>query len=89
MLVWEKNSFTTYFIINLLGQQKSLSRVRLFVTPQTVYSSWNFPGQNMGVDSHSLLRGSSKPRDWTQVSHTEGGFFTSWVTREAQEYWSG
>ena len=24
-------------------------------------------------------RGSSQPRDWTQVSHVAGGFFTSWV----------
>ena len=32
--------------------------------------------------------GSSQPRDWTQVSHIGGGFFTSWATREAQEYWS-
>ena len=31
-------------------------------------------------------RGSLKPRDWTQVSHIAGGFFTSWATREAQEY---
>ena len=28
-------------------------------------------------------RGSSQPRDQTQVSHIVGGFFTSWVTREA------
>ena len=34
-------------------------------------------------------KGSSQPRDWTQVSHIGGGFFTSWATREAQEYWSG
>ena len=34
-------------------------------------------------------RGSSQPRDRTQVSHITGGFFTSWATREAQEYWSG
>ena len=27
-------------------------------------------------------RGSSQPRDRTQVSHIAGGFFTSWVTRE-------
>ena len=33
-------------------------------------------------------RGSSQPRDWTQVSCTAGRFFTSWATREAQEYWS-
>ena len=34
-------------------------------------------------------RGCFQPRDRTQVSHTVGRFFTSWVTREAQEYWSG
>ena len=34
-------------------------------------------------------RGSSQPRGWTQVSHIAGGFFTSWATRENQEYWSG
>ena len=34
-------------------------------------------------------RGSSRPRDQTQVSCTAGRFFTSWATREAQEYWSG
>ena len=34
-------------------------------------------------------RGSSQPRNWTQVSCIVGGFFTSWATREAQEYWSG
>ena len=30
-------------------------------------------------------RGSSQPRDPTQVSHIVGGFFTSWATRKAQE----
>ena len=34
-------------------------------------------------------RGSSQPKDQTQVSHIAGGFFTSWATRESQEYWSG
>ena len=29
-------------------------------------------------------RGSSQPRDQTQVSHIDGRFFTSWATREAQ-----
>ena len=31
-------------------------------------------------------RGSSQPRDQTQVSCIAGRFFTSWATREAQEY---
>ena len=33
-------------------------------------------------------RESSQPRDWTQVSCIVGGFFTNWVTGEAQKYWS-
>ena len=28
-------------------------------------------------------RGSSQPRDWTQVSRIAGGFFTSWTTKKA------
>ena len=36
-----------------------------------------------------FFRGSSQTRDRTQVSCIVGGFFTSWATREAQEYWSG
>ena len=31
-------------------------------------------------------RGSSQPTDWTPVSHIVGGFFTIWVTREAQNF---
>ena len=33
-------------------------------------------------------RDSSQTRVRTQVSHIAGRFFTSWVTRESQEYWS-
>ena len=35
-----------------------------------------------------FLRGSSQPRDRIQVSSIAGRFFTSWATREVQEYWS-
>ena len=31
-------------------------------------------------------RGSSQPRDWTQVSHIAGRFFTSQTTKEVQEH---
>ena len=34
-------------------------------------------------------KGSSQLRGRTQVSRIAGGFFTSWGTKEAQEYWSG
>ena len=107
--------------------------------PVRLLCSWGFPGNNTGVDSHSLLqgtfrtqglnpvscvadrlfavftqscltlcdsmdyivhrilqarilewvantfsRGSSQPRDQTQVSCIAGVFFTKWATREAQ-----
>ena len=48
--------------------------------PHGLYSPWNSPGQNTGVNSLSLLQGSSQPGDRTQLSCTGGGFFTSWAT---------
>ena len=52
--------------------------------PHCLYSPWNFPAQNTGVGiAFPFSRGSSQPRDRTQVSCIAGGFFTSWATREA------
>ena len=67
------------------GKPKSESRsvVSDSLWPHGPYSLWNSLGQNTGVGSLSLLQGSSQPRDWTQVSHIAGRFFTSWATREA------
>ena len=50
--------------------------------PHGLYGPWNSPGQNIGVvgkgrEAFPFSRGSSKPRDQTQVSHNAGGFFTS------------
>ena len=37
-----------------------------------------------------VSRGSSQPKDWTQVSFIAGRFFTVWVTgKPIQAYWSG
>ena len=47
------------------------------------------PGKNTGVGCHALSRGSFQPRDWTQVSHIKHRSFTSWATRETQEYRNG
>ena len=44
----------------------------------------NFPGKNTGVAS-PFSRGSSQPRDRTQISHIAGRFFIVWATREAQK----
>ena len=61
---------------------KSLSPVQLFVTPS------NSPGQKLEWVAFPFSRVSSQPRDQTQVSHIAGDFFTSWATKEVQEYWS-
>ena len=45
------------------------------------------PGKNTGVGCMPSSRGSSQPKDLTQVSCTAGRFFTIWATRAAQEYW--
>ena len=72
-----------------------LSHVQLFVTPWTVAARllcpWGFFKQERILEwvAMSSSRGSSHPRDRTQVSWIEGGFLTIWATREAQEYWSG
>ena len=70
-----------------------------------IYSSRSVMSDSLwvhGLYSHGILqarilecvafpfsRGSSQPRDQTQVSHIAGRFFTSWSSREAQAYWSG
>ena len=55
-----------------------------------LYSTWNSPGQNTGLEwvAFPLSRKSSQLRDQTQVSCIVGRLSTSWATREAQECWS-
>ena len=79
---------------NVLCYAYSLSHGRLFVTPWSVAHQASL---SMGMLQARTLewvampssRGSSQPRDRTQVSRIAGVFFTIWITGEAQEYWSG
>ena len=91
-IFWTEVVFVTWrdsrFLYYLSEKWKSLSCVWLFATPWTVHVilqarilEW--------VAFFPFYRGSSQPRDQTQVSHIAGGFFTSWATKEAQEHWSG
>ena len=63
----------------------SLSHAQLFATTWTVVYGI-LQARILEWVAFPLSRGSSQPRDWTQISHTAGKFFTSWATREAQEY---
>ena len=51
--------------------------------PPGLYSPWNSPGKNTGVDSLSLLQGIFPTQESNPVSCTAGRFLTSWATREA------
>ena len=49
--------------------------------PHGLYSPWNSPGQNTGVVAFPFSRGSSHPRDRTQVSHIAGGLGASLIAQ--------
>ena len=89
VLEWVAIAFSELCCSNQQGKSESHSVVFDSLQPHGLYSPWNYPGQNTGVGTFPFFRGSSQPRDWTQVSHIAGRSFTSWATREAQEYWSG
>ena len=65
------------------SESKSCSVMSSSLWPHGLYSPWNYPGQNTGVGSQSLLQGPSRPMDRTCVSHIAGRFYTLWATREA------
>ena len=64
---------------------KSLSRVRLFAIPWTVQPMEfsRLPEWLLEWGAFPFSRGSSQPRERTQVSRIAERFFTSWTTREA------
>ena len=49
---------------------------------------WNPQARILEWGAIPFSRGSSQPRDWTQVSHIVGKFFTNWATWEARVTWS-
>ena len=64
-----------------------LSRVRLLqphgLRLMRLLCSWVFQAGILEWVAISFSRGSSQPRDWTQLSCIAGRFFTDWATREA------
>ena len=54
--------------------------------PHGLYSPWNFPGQNTGVGSLSLLRGIFPTQGSNPGLQHCRQIFTSWATREAHIY---
>ena len=77
------------FISKQQGKWKWLNHVWLFSTPWTVAHQAPL---SVGILQARILewvampssRGSSQPRDWTQVSHIASRFFTNWAARKPQ-----
>ena len=69
-----------------LKKGKSLGHVRLSATPWTGGSSvrWTFQARIPEWVAISFSRGSSRPRDRTQLSHIAGRHFTIWATRASR-----
>ena len=61
--------------VHIQSESESYSVISNSLRPHGLYS----PGQNTGVGGLFFSRGSSQPRDQTQVSHIAGKFFTTWV----------
>jgi len=61
-------------VLSLSVVSDSLQPRELYPLGSSVHG--NSPGKNTGVGCHALSRGSSQPRDQTQVSRVAGGFFT-------------
>ena len=66
-------------------KSKSLSRVPTLCDPMGYTVQGILQARILQWVAFPFSRGSSQPRDPTQVPHIAGGFFTSWATREALE----
>ena len=85
---------TTFWVVVLrtsgrshqkLTKWKSRSHVRLFVTPVDYTVHGILQPRILEWVAFPFSKGSSQPRDWTQVSCIAGRFFTSWGTGKPQK----
>ena len=74
--MWINCAVLSHSVVSDSSRPRGLSPVRLL-------SPWGSPGKKLEWVAMPSSRGSSQPRDWTQVSCIAGGFFTIWTTREA------
>ena len=66
---WEAElNCTLETIPKLFIKRESCSVISNSLQPHRLYSPCNSPGENTGVDSHSLFQGSSQARDQTELS---------------------
>ena len=88
-LTQKRDSHIVKKLYEVGSESESCSVVSNSLGPHGLYSLWILQTRVLEWVAYPFSRGSSQPGDRTQVPHIVGGFFTSWATREAQEYWSG
>ena len=88
---WSTNTYTPWYhlqveskvcVLSCSDVSDSLWSHGLYQPGSSVHGV--FPARILEWIAMHSSRGSSQRRDWTQVSHTTGRFFTVWATREAQ-----
>ena len=80
---------TVLWLYGTLSESESCSVMSDSLRPQDCTVHGILQARILEWVAVSFSRASSQLRDRTQVSHIAGRFFTIWVTREAQEHWSG
>ena len=84
---WMGTEIQLYIYTYIVKESESCSIISDFATPWTVACqtplSMELSRPEYWSRYCSLLWGSSQPRDWTQVTHNAGRFFTVWDTMES------
>ena len=94
VLYW--NIIASLLLVSSVQQHESAMKVKVTQLCLTLCDpmDWSQPGSSVhGIFQDGILewvaipfsRGSSQPRDWTQVSHIADGFFTIWAARKTQK----
>ena len=65
------------------GIQEKLNKYSTLCNPMGCTVHWILQATVLEWVLFPFFRGSSQPRDQTQVSHIAGGFLTNWAIREA------
>ena len=63
---------TDNIYLHINNERESLSVISNSLPPLVLYSPWNSLTRILEWVAFPFSRGSSQPRDWTQVSHSEG-----------------
>ena len=80
---WLKNKYQVKDYIVCIYQMKVTQLCLTLHDPMDYIVHGILQARILEWEVFPFFRGSSQPRDWTQVSRTAGRFFTSWTTREA------